>query len=542
MAVRDGEGRGYRVYHHPPEGRCGNLVLSLAEILSPKRAGGDNPTDPVALEEALLVQEEPQLLESNLLIPLRAAGTLVGIVALPGLRPGEVAEDRYPHLIMVCCCGALALEVALMSEQAEQRLQEKVAEMHVANLVLREQQRAWQSYLEVHHRLSQLVLNNEGIAAIGQGIHETVGRPIFVEDELGQGLIQIGWPADQPPHKVGGVVERGAAGLMPLQQPRYFGRHEGQHEMVIPLVAGKELLGHLHVLLEGRLGSLEHMLLQNAAMALSLELVKQRTAREAELRLRMDFLRRLLRGGEMPPTHLEAEASRLGLRFEPGYRVLLIRPIGEKAGTTEACGALAKALNSVRDRFQELEYEGFVVDGGKDSLLVVLGTEKDETEGRKRMGAVGAELLALLNGQGINARGGISGPGGKASDLPRLLKEASKALEMSAAGMGQVPVAWYQDLGVFAWVELDPEGLKQATRRLLGPVLEYERTHNLNLLDTLSLYYRHNCNLRKTAAAGYMSLSTVRYRLQRIRQLSGLDLEDPDTRLQVQLALKFLAQ
>ncbi|MGB9920985.1 MAG: PucR family transcriptional regulator [Moorellales bacterium] len=533
LAVRDGGGRGYRVYHHPAQGNGGNLVLSLTEVVGPQPPGSGNEEAGLALlEETLLLEEGPRWVDSSLLVPLRAAGSLVGVIVLPAPAAANWQPDRQCLLSMVCCCGALALEVASVAERTEQRLQEKLAEIHIANLMLREQHRVWKSYLDTYRRLNQMVLENQGIGAIGQALYDMLKRPLWVEGELGQEIILVGWPTDRPLFRAGDPAQQGTAGSS-----------DGCREFVAPLVAGQELLGHLHVLLEGRLlGAFEQMVLESAATVLGLELAKQRIARETELRLRADFLKRLLNGVELPVHYVEAEARRLGLRLDPGYRVLLLKPIGgETDRAEEACAALMRALKERRNRLNEWEYEGFVVERSGETLLIVLGPEEEERSGRERMRTVAEELMASVKTRGLTVRGGVSSPGRKASELPRLLKEAVKALDMAIAGMGP-PVAWYQDLGVFAWVELDPQGLRDATYRLLGPVLEYEKTHNLNLLETLSLYYRHNCNLRKTAAAGFLSLSTVRYRLQRIRQLCGLDLEDPETRLQVQLALRFLRQ
>lgn len=537
LAVKDGEGRGYRVYRYPEDNRGGRLALSLAEILP--RAftfeGGK-------LEQSLLVEEGPHHLDGGLIIPLRAAGSFIGAVFLPA-RISEWESPKYCLLLLACCCGALALEAARIVERAEHRLQEKLAEIHVTNLMLREQHRFWQHCLDFYQRITQMVLGNHGMEAIGEMLYQAVGRPIAIGDETGQVILQVAWPAHQAVVPISQISQDDPAAFRHLleRKPTYVSLSSLQKQFVVPLAAGEELLGHLYVFLErGLLDSFEQMVLENAALAVSLELLKERIARETELQLRSDFLKKILSGTDLPPSQLEREVRRLGLRLDPSYRVLVIRPLGLGADKpNEAGGLLAEGLKTIKERLKEFGFQGFVVED-TESFLVVIAPEREGW--RAQLENLGAGILESLARRGLPARGGISGRAEKAADLPRALKEAAKAVEVAAAGATSGGLVWYEELGIFAWVDFDPGGLKNAAQRLLGPIIEYDRIHQLNLLETLALYYRHNCNLRKTAAAGYMSLSTVRYRLQRIRQISGLDLEDPETRLQLQLALKFLGQ
>ncbi|MHB9149205.1 MAG: helix-turn-helix domain-containing protein [Thermoleophilia bacterium] len=58
------------------------------------------------------------------------------------------------------------------------------------------------------------------------------------------------------------------------------------------------------------------------------------------------------------------------------------------------------------------------------------------------------------------------------------------------------------------------------------------------MVRTLACYLDHGCNKVATAEALHVHLSTVKYRLERIAEISGLDLGDPDLRLEVHLAAR----
>jgi DNA-binding PucR family transcriptional regulator len=73
---------------------------------------------------------------------------------------------------------------------------------------------------------------------------------------------------------------------------------------------------------------------------------------------------------------------------------------------------------------------------------------------------------------------------------------------------------------------------------LVGHLLDYDTTKSAQLVDTLHTYLECGGNYDLTAKALSLHRSTLRYRPQRIRDPSGYDLADPDTRFDLQLATR----
>ena len=76
-----------------------------------------------------------------------------------------------------------------------------------------------------------------------------------------------------------------------------------------------------------------------------------------------------------------------------------------------------------------------------------------------------------------------------------------------------------------------------AAHPALALLRAYDAAHGSALTETLGTLLRHNCGYTETAAALFIHRSTLLYRLRRIQELTALDLEDPDTRLYLQLSL-----
>ena len=72
----------------------------------------------------------------------------------------------------------------------------------------------------------------------------------------------------------------------------------------------------------------------------------------------------------------------------------------------------------------------------------------------------------------------------------------------------------------------------------MGPVMYYDREHGTQLLETLSTYMRCNGNIPEVAALLHVHKHTVRYRLRRVTELTGLDVTKFDDAAQLYLAVR----
>ena len=69
----------------------------------------------------------------------------------------------------------------------------------------------------------------------------------------------------------------------------------------------------------------------------------------------------------------------------------------------------------------------------------------------------------------------------------------------------------------------------------IGPLLAHDGGGEY--IHTLEVYFEHNGNLSQTAEALFIHRNTLIYRMDRIAAITGLDMNRPETRLAVQLAL-----
>jgi purine catabolism regulator len=172
----------------------------------------------------------------------------------------------------------------------------------------------------------------------------------------------------------------------------------------------------------------------------------------------------------------------------------------------------------------------------------LVGSEGDRVVG---VAAVRADLVRAELDEGVTqpeARIGISELV-DGDDLLRAYQHAVDAVEHAARRLpsgGAGAVVHFEDLGLSQLLTRLSDGpeLARFVENELGPLVQHDRTHGANLLATLSAYLAENGS--KTAAAKRLGVErrTVYYRLDRIGALLGRDLDDPEARLRLDVALR----
>jgi len=134
---------------------------------------------------------------------------------------------------------------------------------------------------------------------------------------------------------------------------------------------------------------------------------------------------------------------------------------------------------------------------------------------------------------------GVSGVCERPLNLDRASREASTALR-AAERLKAGTVASYDELGVvrlFVAAQGD-DSIREFVRQMLGGIIEYDERKDGRLLETLRVYFEANCSQQDAADRLFVHHKTVRYRLTRIEELSGLDLSKHEDRINLDLALK----
>jgi DNA-binding PucR family transcriptional regulator len=102
------------------------------------------------------------------------------------------------------------------------------------------------------------------------------------------------------------------------------------------------------------------------------------------------------------------------------------------------------------------------------------------------------------------------------------------------------PVLAFEDLGIYRILS-SVSNLTEVERFMkekLATLIEYDNDHRSALVLTLARYFDCGCKYDETAERMMIHRSTLKYRLQRIRELTGYNLTDGSTRFDLHLATR----
>jgi DNA-binding PucR family transcriptional regulator len=128
-------------------------------------------------------------------------------------------------------------------------------------------------------------------------------------------------------------------------------------------------------------------------------------------------------------------------------------------------------------------------------------------------------------------------------EFARAIQEAELVLEVLRQGDG-VPGADLADIGtgtyrlLFRVLASHPEEVRSFYEDTVAPLVRYDDQYRTDLVGTLESYLEQNCNMNATAAAIYAHRHTVAYRLDRVKELTGLDPMLSEDRERLGLGLK----
>lgn len=173
---------------------------------------------------------------------------------------------------------------------------------------------------------------------------------------------------------------------------------------------------------------------------------------------------------------------------------------------------------------------------GEEAFVFVPG--RDAETGRQVADRIVAGVES--DSKGVSAVTGISQVFDSAEGFPKAVNEARLAANV-ASSSGKSDLS-FSDAGAYRLLlpvmSEEPDELNRFYSETVQPLLEYDRQYRTELLTTLETYLRLDAKIEATAKELYAHRHTIRYRLERIKELTGLDVSSSEGREKLSLGLK----
>jgi sugar diacid utilization regulator len=279
-------------------------------------------------------------------------------------------------------------------------------------------------------------------------------------------------------------------------------------------------------------------LLRMVGTLVGLELERSRSPEWATEEAAGDFVQALLDRKITDRGDIEARAAELGSDLTSGTGVVIARAVPHVAQTGEwRSRVLAIALRAVRAvSAGALAAEGNPEGEGAEVVAVVPADGDDRLA--RASDALARELEEGLSGFSISvARSRL------AVDPADVYRAGQEALLAANVGEGEgARVLAFEDTGAYRLLlpamSEDPAELERFYSETAEPLVAYDEQYETELLATVETYLENDGNVAATAQQLFTHRHTIRYRLERARELCGHDVTSTEGREKLGLGLK----
>lgn len=549
-------------------------ALTLAEPLRKARVvAGERGLDNVI--RSVNVMEVPDIIDwvhpGELLVttlyPLRddkaAVDALIPQLAEKGLAGLAVTPDSYIDEVPKCMLDdanrlgfpLIELPPRVSFVDIIQPLTSRVLELQADEL---------QQSDAILRRFLDLVLVGGDYSDIAQVISEVAGHPVSIVDRFRRILGQGGDVAGSEARGLMDEDRTGESYLSAKCEPIVLaavGEPSPRHTMVE--VGGRELQSLVYPVevSSTQLGSIivwEHaapevdpralMALQHGATVVALKMMEARSIGQVEQQFRNEILEGLLSEQAASQASALQLSESLGHRLDPPFAILFVgsdvpshrllapRERRQQSNVDTSLHLAQRYIRSYRDGLSFWRR-------GPHLIVFHPLTTREIPEAREAIASMLCSVCQRIEAEHApyTVSSGISRPVEAIGRFPQAYEEARQSFEIgrALAGDKSSAVTHYDDLGLlqFARVSETSVGMRSYCMDMLGPLLEHDRSSSAKLVGTLRVFLECNQNHAQAARVLGIHYNTLRYRLQRIRQLIGGIFEEPQKRLAVEVAL-----
>lgn len=432
---------------------------------------------------------EEEKFQSLISVPiLSKEGRAIGVISLHTEAPREFSEDEVEFLVSSASLVAGAIENARLYEETRRRVRELEQLTELAEAVARAE------------ALEELL---PAVADRARGLLQAASCALYLLDPASEQLsLRACSPAEAKAPPTLALSELGPE----------LARRRRSVKVAVPLVAGEELVGLLSAAGTAEVELARAVANQVAVAVKKIELIERLT----EKNLIKDLFEELA-GGRVLGS-LAQRAERLGFDLAARYVVALCAPADDR---------LERALLAVAP--------GSLFDRRDDTVQALLRVPlAGEAKLRQAVERVQADLDPPVS---IGLSSVCQGP----DSFRAGFQEARHALLGSTVLRGRPGVMSYEELGPYKYLlrmSLAAD-VRDPHRDALTRLAEYDRERQTSLLRTLEEFLRRRGSISATAEALYVHPNTLRQRLRRIAELTGIDLRREDW-LMVEIAVKIV--
>ncbi len=317
--------------------------------------------------------------------------------------------------------------------------------------------------------------------------------------------------------------------------------------MVFPIVAKDSIYGHIVAWsINTPLGGYDLSVLEIASTTMALEILKALSVKEVENRYKSEFLEDLISLEERRVEKAIERAPFFNINKKDRFVSITLKIKNKEDSLNKVdmtSGQTQQYITKVHDLIErniikQLGLNSIVV-SKTERIQILLSLKKDARIG-PLLEEISKEFEEIIEKfKDLDFRIGIGRPYEGLENFSNSYLDSVKAISTGKI-LSEKIITNYENLGIFKILCQDhiEDELVKFYNTTLKPLVDYDEKKSTELVKTLEAFFENNGNLKKMSDSLFTHYNTVLYRIQRINEITKMDLENPNDRLNLEIALK----
>lgn len=407
---------------------------------------------------------------------------------------------------------------------------------------------------KVHEQLMGVMLEGKGFNEVLSIIQENIKNPVILRLSFSNEIIEdFGEENDSIKKELLNEVrvfyESGGGGdrLKRLNEDKVLVGGKYVDRMIMPIMLNDQVHGHLFTWSTHMpLGGFDLAIIESSSTTLALSILQDISVKEVELRYRADFLDDLVSPDVKRKMKALERARYFNLKEDDYYlvEVMSIKPkereFTDKDLEFDIYGDYVNSfIKSIEDLLSYYNLEG-VVSTKVNGIQILLGFP-DMKNINKKIHDFNEKLKDAFfdRYKHMDLKVGVGRVYKNLDNVHKSFLDAVRTVRIGKS-ITSKEIVTYDELGIFKILSQDylNDELEDFYNTTLKTLVDYDSKKTTDLIPTLESYFRNNGNLTKISKDLFTHYNTVLYRIGRINEITGMNLDDPHHRLNLEIALK----
>lgn len=410
-------------------------------------------------------------------------------------------------------------------------------------------------YKDCHERFTKLSLDLKGIPAVVKTLEELIDNPVIILDSDFKAIAYNDTYLKDIVIIKDNIIKLEKEGSPLFTSDVVFSTdNESIRKLVIvPILVLNNIKAYLGVLEKHSiLKELDYIALESAANTLRLELLKDVAVTEVELKYKGDLIEDLINGRIDSIQNIYDRSNLFGWNLKREFIVVIFNIseyedyIKKEKRPSEGLHLLKDKIKKILDRISYYYTMDYISINKGDDIIILWPIEKNEKikDTYTKIKKYGCEVKKVLTNELVKVvvSIGIGGVAENPMEIKKSYSEAKDAVNFGQRVFGSNSITVFDELGVYKLLcsfENRAE-LNNFVNPALLKLKEHDKDKNNELIETLEMYMKCNLNAVKTAEELFVHYKTVLYRLNRIKEIINLDIENREAMLEIEVGLKIL--